>query len=275
MNNLNYPDSPESGMNPYQNNKKNDFFVPEVPKNKGEEKKYTLRFVPNLHNPHHVPIAERHRHYDVGDKSIICPKFSANQSCAICEYIDQQRKQLTEACDVHKISKGDFKRQSPDVPSKIEQIPEINKLWLSYKDLYSKKRGYISLIVRGEESQGVKFWSVGAKLLENIIDRIIAAEGMVDRYRGYDALIKVKNIGKFFNGRPSPEIDFQFDAFGERKAILPGKPPEEIDALIETVKDVSSFAPIPTYEETQAVLNEYLVWFEKKINSSKREPAVA
>jgi len=277
MNNSNinsdkYPESPEPGMNYWlnKNKKKNDYFVPEGSKNKGDVKEYVIRCVTNPHTNPPIPIAERHIHYDLGDKSSICPHSSANQPCAICEFIEQQQKQMKELCDIHKIAKGDFKRPNGDTPSRVEQIPELNKVWLSYKDLYTKKRGYISLIVRGEESQGVKFWSVGAKLLDSIIDKIGAAEGMVDRYRGYDSIIKVKNVGKFFNGKPSPEIDFQFDAFGERKPILPGRPPEEIDALIATVKDISSFAPIPTYGETQAVLNNYKTWFENKFNSLQK-----
>src|SRR5437764_13257237 len=103
MNNLNnnldnYPESPEPNMDFWQNKnkKKNDYFVPEVPKNKNDVKEYIVRFVPNPHTDPPIPISERHIHYDLGDKNIICPKSSANQSCAICEYIEQQQKIMKE-----------------------------------------------------------------------------------------------------------------------------------------------------------------------------------
>jgi hypothetical protein len=269
-----YPESQDPGVSYWQNkNKKNlDFLVPDVPKNKGDVIEYRVRLVPNPHNEVPIPISELYLHYDLGDKQgIVCPLRSMNKPCAICEYREHNQKIMKELCDQRGIVKQDFKRPNPNTPSRVEQIPEINDVWIAYKDLYPKKRGYISLIIRGQEDQGVKFLSVGEKLLENIIDRIGAAEKMVDRYRGYDAIIKVKNVGKFFNGKPNGEIDFQFDAFGERKPILPGRPAEEIDALINTVKDISTIVPIPTYEQTQAAVAEYLTWLDNKNNKTKGE----
>jgi len=91
--------------------------------------KQQVRIVPYVHNPSN-PFIELFFHYNFGGKNILSPQ-THGEADPLVEFADQLK------------STGD------------------RNDWNLSKQLTPKMRTYVPVLVRGEESEGVKFWGFG------------------------------------------------------------------------------------------------------------------
>lgn len=81
------------------------------------------------------------------------------------------------------------------------------KLWGRGKSLEPKARNYVPVLVRGKESDGVKWWGFGVQIFEQLVAAIdeleLAGESITDLNNGYD--IKVEFVPAEKSTKVSPD----------------------------------------------------------------------
>ena len=99
--------------------------------------KALVRFVPSNRNPEN-PFTELHFHYGIGKRTIISPT-NFGEKDPIIEFAKELRK---------------------------TKEPEN---WKLAKKLEPKMRCYVPIVVRGKESEGVKFWGFGKTVYTELL----------------------------------------------------------------------------------------------------------
>jgi hypothetical protein len=129
-----------------------------------------LRIIPYKHGPD--PFNELYFHYDIGPvKSIICPRsVNSTEKCPICEY-------------------GSYLVQEKN-----------DKNFALWKRLKSRLRVYIPVLVRSQETEGVKFWGIGKNTYTAIAQLFIDPE-----YGDISDPIKGRDI-KVLATAPTPQF---------------------------------------------------------------------
>ena len=102
--------------------------------------KQQVRIVPYVHNPSN-PFIELFFHYNFGGKNILSPQ-THGEADPLVEFADQLK------------STGD------------------RNDWNLSKQLTPKMRTYVPVLVRGEESEGIKFWGFGKTVYQEILGYI-------------------------------------------------------------------------------------------------------
>jgi hypothetical protein len=198
--------------------------------NKTDDKKQTLwkpeagktrvRIVPYVHRKEN-PFLELYFHYDIGKKSMLSP-ISFGNADPIVEFADKLKKT------------GD----------KDE--------WLMGRKMEPKMRTYVPVIVRGKESEGVKFWGFGKTIYAELLS-IISDPDYGD-------------ITDLMNGR---DIDVEFTpaegagAFPKTAIrVKPNTQPATDDkAIAEKIMNqpqITDIFPEPSYDELEAALKEWM-----------------
>ena len=182
--------------------------------------KQQVRIVPYVHNPSN-PFIELFFHYNFGGKNILSPQ-THGEADPLVEFADQLK------------STGD------------------RNDWNLSKQLTPKMRTYVPVIVRGKESEGVKFWGFGKTIYSELLS-IIADPDYGD-------------ITDLMNGR---DIDVEFtpsEGPGQYpKTAIRVKPntsaATEDKAIAKSIMDqpkITDLFPEPTYEELQTALNDWM-----------------
>ena len=132
-----------------------------------------------------------------------------------------------------------------------EQTEEATKL---AKSLMARQRFFSPVIVRGEESKGVRIWGYGKTVYEQLLNLVLNPEygDITDPEAGTDLTI---NYGKpagasFPVTRLTPNR--------RTSAICPDMTTEECAELLETVPEVGTLFERKTPQDIQAMLDEYL-----------------
>ncbi len=107
---------------------------------KPESGKTRVRIVPYVHRKEN-PFLELYFHYEIGKKSMLSPITFGNAD-PIVEFSDKLKKT------------GD----------KDE--------WLMGRKIEPKMRTYVPIIIRGKESEGVKFWGFGKTIYTELLSII-------------------------------------------------------------------------------------------------------
>ncbi len=195
------------------NDRKNNYFRPEPGKQR-------VRIVPYVHRKEN-PFLEMYFHYDIAKRSMLSPITFGNAD-PVVEFAEKLKKT------------GD------------------KDDWLMGRKIEPKMRTYVPVIVRGKESEGVKFWGFGKTIYSELLS-IIADPDYGD-------------ITDLMNGR---DIDIEFtpsEGPGQYpKTAIRVKPntsaATEDKAIAKSILDqpkITDLFPEPTYEELQQALNDWM-----------------
>ena len=118
----------------------------------------------------------------------------------------------------------------------------------------AKMRTYAPVIVRGEESQGVKFWGFGKTVYQELLSIIADPDygDITDPVSGRDIAVEFKTAEETGASFPSTSI-----------RVKPNQTPITEDAsllesLTENQKNITEIYQEQSYEELTTALNEYL-----------------
>jgi len=179
----------------------------------------TIRLVPYKHDPD-WPFRELLFYYDLTNRTIISPD-SFGQPDPIVEKA-QELKRTGEKED-----------------------------WMMGNKISPKLRTYVPVIVRGEESEGVKFWGFGKKVYEGLLRTLDDPDygDITDLENGRDVVITYTKgtDGGFAN------TDFR---------VKPNQTPVSTDkSVIDSIKAMPKIEEIwepPTYAELETLFENYI-----------------
>ena len=181
-----------------------------------------VRIVPYKFNKDN-PFIELYFHYDLGGKNYLSP-ISFGRPDPIEEFA--QKLKSTGSKDDYRLGR------------KVE----------------AKMRTYAPIIVRGEESQGVRFWGFGKTVYQELLSIIADPDygDITDAVSGRDIAVEFKTAEETGKSFPSTTI-----------RVKPNQTPITEDAsalevIKETQKNITDIYQERSYEELTEALNEYL-----------------
>tara|TARA_B100000900_G_scaffold413235_1_gene436790 strand:- start:2002 stop:2766 length:765 start_codon:yes stop_codon:yes gene_type:complete len=138
--------------------------------------KQQIRMLPYNHNESN-PFIELFFHYDFGGKNILSPK-SFGEADPIIQFADQLR----------------------DTGNRDD--------WNLSKKLFPKMRTYVPVIVRGEESEGVKFWGFGKTVYQELLAFFADPDygDLTDFTNGRDITVEFKTAKELGKNYPETYI---------------------------------------------------------------------
>jgi len=149
---------------------------------KATEEKKVVRIVPYLHTDDNLPFFDVGYHYNVaGVRSLICPNITFGDPCPICELAE-----------------------------KFRMLGGTDN-WNNFRKFQAKVRTYSPVIIRGEESEGVKLWGYGSTIATALIQKFMSPDwgNLADPKTGRD--IEVWSVPKGKSGNdtqfPQPMMD--------------------------------------------------------------------
>lgn len=180
-----------------------------------------VRIVPYQHNREN-PFIELYFHYDFGGKNILSP-ISFGRPDPIVEFADKLKSTG---------NKDD---------------------WKAGKKLDPTMRCYVPVLVRGKESEGVKFWGFGKTVYQELLSIIADPDygDISDPMSGRDIVVEFKTTEQ--NGRSYPETSIRVKPnqtpLTDNKSVLEkvGNQPNILDIFKE-----------PTYEDMTKMLHNWL-----------------
>ena len=185
--------------------------------------KNLVRIVPYSHSPEN-PFIELYFHYGMNNKTYISPS-SFGRPDPIVEFAT-------------KLKKSGDKEQ-----------------WKKGRTLEPKMRTYVPILVRGEESEGVKFWGMGKQVYQELLGIIADPDygDITDLKNGRDITVEFKTAqecGKDFpetTVRVKPNQSVAFDP--SDKAVL---------EKVKNQKNVTELWPELSYDELATVMDTWL-----------------
>ena len=203
--------------------------------------KQVVRVVPNKYNKE-FPFTEMKFYYGIGSKRVMASPSNWGEKDPIMEFA----KQL---------------RQTND-----------RENWRLAKKLDPKTRIFAPIVVRGEESEGVKLWQFGKEVYQGFLN--MAADDEIGDYtdmaQGRD--IKLTTVGPEVTGTPYNKTSIgpslKTSPIAEDSAVVESCLNEQADPL-------KVFKPL-SYDEMKEALQEWLApEGEEEEGSITSEPAVA
>lgn len=187
---------------------------------KPESGKTRVRIVPYVHRKEN-PFLELYFHYDIGKKTMLSPITFGNAD-PIVEFAEKLKKT------------GD------------------KEDWLMGRKIEPKMRTYVPVIVRGKESEGVKFWGFGKTIYTELLSIIADAD--------------YGDITDLMNGR---DIDVEFTpaegagsypktAIRVKPNTQPATEDKEVAQKIMNQPQITDLFPEPTFDELQQALEEWM-----------------
>ena len=110
----------------------------------------TIRIVPTADGD---PFKDYHFHYNLGPNQkggVLCPNKNHGDRCPICEFKDQLWKEFNETQD-----------------------QDTYKL---AKDMTPRQRFFSPVLVRGEESEGIRLWGYGKEAYTSLLNLVLNPE---------------------------------------------------------------------------------------------------
>jgi hypothetical protein len=185
-----------------------------------------IRILPNPHTEPGYPFAELYFYYDFG-KTWLSPTCFSKPDPIIDFCNDMTTGE--------RLSKEEY----------------VEKMKIKRK-LMPKDRVYVPILVRGQETDGVKFWGFSKTIFNQLLE-IMADDDYGD--------ISDLNLGRDLTVKYAPP---QKDGeYGKTTIIVkPNQTPASVDgevlSKIEAMPNVSDLFTCPTYEELEAALQKYL-----------------
>ena len=194
---------------------KTNFFSPK------EGNTYTVRVVPT---PDGDPFKEYWFHYEVGKQGgFLCPKKNFGDTCAVCEFANKLYREKTE------------------------ESAKMGKKFLP------RQRFFSPVLVRGEESEGVKVWGYGKTAYQDLINLVLNPDygDITDPEEGRDlTLATAKNSGQSF---PTTKITARV----KTTKLCQGSP-EDCRQILDSIPDFDKLHQRKTSEEVASILDSHL-----------------
>ncbi len=191
-----------------------------------QEGDQTVRILPTEDGD---PFKEYHFHYNVGkNPGILCPKKNHGEDCPICEFASQLWRDGVQS------NNDTAKREA--------------------KKLFVRKRYFSPILVRGQESKGVKVWSYGKTAYETLLGYVLDPDyGDITHPETGTDLVLTYTIPGTPGSFPKTQLKPR-----RRPSILCDEAVADCDELIQSVPDVETLFQRHSTEEVQALLDEYL-----------------
>jgi len=186
---------------------------------KPEAGKTRIRIVPYVHRKEN-PFLELYFHYDIGKRSMLSPVSFGNAD-PIVEFSDKLKKT------------GD----------KDE--------WIMGRKIEPKMRTYVPVIVRGKESEGVKFWGFGKTIYTELLSIISDPD-----YGDITDLMNGRDIDVEFT--PAEGGSFPKTSIRVKPNTQPATDDKSVAEKIMNQPQITDIFPEPTYEELEAALTEWM-----------------
>jgi len=187
---------------------------------KPEPGKQTIRIVPYVHRKEN-PFLEMYFHYDIAKRSMLSPITFGNAD-PVVEFAEKLKKT------------GD----------KDE--------WIMGRKIEPKMRTYVPVIVRGKESDGVKFWGFGKTVYSELLSIISDPDygDITDLMNGRDITVEftpAEGTERF--PKTSIRVKPNTSAATEDKGIA--------EKVMNQIK-ITDLFPEPTYEELEQALADWM-----------------
>ena len=195
------------------NDRKNNYFRPEPGKQR-------VRIVPYVHRKEN-PFLEMYFHYDIAKRTMLSPVTFGNAD-PVVEFAEKLKKT------------GD------------------KDDWLMGRKIEPKMRTYVPVIVRGKESEGVKFWGFGKTIYSELLSIIADPDygDITDLMNGRDVDVEfTPSEGPGQYPKTAIRVKPNTSAATEDKAIA--------KAILDQPK-ITDLFPEPTYEELETALKEWM-----------------
>lgn len=195
--------------------------------------KQQIRILPYVHNTSN-PFIELYFHFGFGGKNVISPS-SFGEADPLIEFAE-----------------------------KLKATGNRDDYQLSRK-LTPKMRTYVPILVRGEESEGVKFWGFGKNVYQELLGFFADPDygDLTDPVNGRDVTVEFKTAAEL--GKSYPETYIR---------VKPSTTPISEDSnVLEMSKDQIELPGMfkkVTYEEMEGMLKEWLETGE--VSDSKEQP---
>ena len=186
---------------------------------KPEAGKTRVRIVPYVHRKDN-PFLELYFHYDIGKKSMLSPITFGNAD-PIVEFAEKLKKT------------GD----------KDE--------WLMGRKIEPKMRTYVPVIIRGKESEGVKFWGFGKTIYTELLSIISDPD-----YGDITDLMNGRDIDVEFT--PAEGGAYPKTTIRVKPNTQPATDDKSIAEKIMNQPQITDLFPEPTYDEIEAALKEWM-----------------
>ena len=200
---------------------------------KPEKTETTVRIVPYKLQPDN-PFIELYFHYGIGDKTLLSP-FSFNKPDPIVELSEKLK------------STGDRDQ------------------WRLGKKIEPKLRTFAPVVVRGKESEGVKFWGFGKTVYQELLGYIADPDwgDITDIFKGHDIVV----LQQQEKGRTWPSTIIRISP---KQTVLTSDK-VLFNKLMESQKDIREIYEEKTYDELYDILHQ---WLDKgETNEVETEPA--
>ena len=194
--------------------KKSDFWRPQEGEN-------VIRILPS---PDEDPFKEHHFHYNLGNRSgFLCPKRNFGDDCPVCNFATKL-----------------FNEGSPE---SVQQA----------KSLFARQRFFSPVLVRGQESEGVKVWGYGKTVYETLLSLVLNPDygDITDPEDGTDLVL---SYGKA-PGMLYPQTKVQ----PRRKSSqLCEDGDEACQEIVASVPDLDTLFERKSTQDVQGILDEFL-----------------
>ena len=126
--------------------------------------------------------------------------------------------------------------------------------WIQGKRLEPKMRTYAPVVVRGQESEGVKFWGFGKTVYQELLSIIADPDygDITDAINGRDITVEKMTPAEAGNqyGKTTIRVKPNMTPLTEDK--------EQLKSMIESQVDINELYNEPTYDELKEVLDRYM-----------------
>ena len=190
---------------------------------KPEPGKQVVRIVPYKHNKAN-PFIELFFHYNLGNNKTYMSPVSFGRPDPVQEFAD-----------------------------KLKSTGEKDE-WIQGKRLEPKMRTFAPVIVRGKESEGVKFWGFGKTVYQELLGVIADPDygDITDATNGRDIGIERQTPAEAGNqyGKTTVRVKPNQTAITEDA--------EQLKGIFENQSDLTELYTEPTYDELKEALQNYL-----------------
>ncbi len=190
---------------------------------KPEPGKQVVRVVPYKHNKDN-PFIELYFHYNLGNNKTYLSPVSFGKPDPVSEFADKLK------------STG----------NKDE--------WIQGKRLEPKMRTFAPVVVRGKESEGVKFWGFGKTVYQELLSVIADPDygDITDATGGRDIMIERQTPAEAGNqyGKTTVRVKPNQSTITDDKKVL--------ENVLNSQSDLTELYTEPTYDELKEALQNYL-----------------
>ena len=223
-------DAIKSRLNQLQNTQTNAFWKPQPGKSQ-------IRIVPYLHDKNN-PFSELFFHYSlVPNKTVLSP-LSYGRPDPVQQFADKLK------------STG----------NKDE--------WIQGKRIEPKMRTFVPVVVRGEESEGVKFWGFGKTVYQELLGIIADPDygDISDSTTGRDIVVERQTPAEAGNqyGKTTIRVKPNVTALSDDSNLL--------QRLLDEQPDIKELYQEPTFDELKSHLSNFLNPSDSTEETTEKEP---